>query len=120
MARIFIVDDEESIQFLYKEGLSLRGHEIVGFAYNGDEAIDFLRKQQEKPDIIILDHRMPIKNGVDTLKEIIEEHLAPESKIIFISADPNIKMRVLNLGVAMFIQKPFSLVQLLNKLETMK
>ncbi len=112
-----IVDDEESIQFLFKEGLSLKGHEVIGAAYNGEEALDLLIKTGIKPDIIILDHRMPIKNGIETLKEIKENNIAPQAKIFFISADMSVKALVEKIGVSEFINKPFSLIYLLKKIE---
>ena len=44
MATVYIIDDEDTIQYLYKEALSLEGHKIVGSASNGLKAIEDIEK----------------------------------------------------------------------------
>lgn len=112
MATIFIIDDEETIQFLYKEGLSLEGHKIIGTAHDGLRAIEDISKLKKYPDVIILDHRMPIKNGLDTLKEMKQYKIIAKSIILFITADPTVREEASKLGVTTFIQKPFSIIKL--------
>ena len=72
MTKIFIAEDDRDLQRLYELLLSMSGYQVLGFASNGDEAIEMYKSFQEKPDIVILDYRMPIKNGVDALKGILE------------------------------------------------
>ena len=63
-----------------------------------------------------MDHRMPVKNGIEATKEILK--INNTTKIIFISADRTIKEEVLSLGVVSFIDKPFKiyvLVDVINK-----
>ena len=79
MASIYIIDDEETIQYLYREGLALEGHNIVGSAPNGKQAIEEIENFKSYPDIIILDHRMPIKNGIETLRELKDHKFLPFS-----------------------------------------
>jgi DNA-binding response OmpR family regulator len=112
MATIYIIDDEETIQFLYKEGLTMEGHKIIGTARNGSKAIEEINSFKSYPDIIILDHRMPIKNGLDTLKELKEYKFMNKTKVLFITADPTVKEEAGKLGVTTFIQKPFSILKL--------
>ncbi|MHA1199920.1 MAG: response regulator [Candidatus Heimdallarchaeaceae archaeon] len=112
MATIYIIDDEETIQYLYKEGLTLEGHKIIGTAHNGSKAIEDISNLKKYPDIIILDHRMPIKNGLDTLKEMKEYKIITKTKVLFITADPTVKEEASKLGVTSFIQKPFSIIKL--------
>ena len=64
------------------------------------------RSFKEKPDIIILDYRMPIKNGIDALKEILQ--IDNNSRIIFASADKTIKEEVYSYGAIEFLDKPFT------------
>ena len=109
---MFIIDDEETIQYLYKEGLALEGHKIVGIAQNGLEAISNIEKLKKYPDVIILDHRMPLKTGLETLKDIKEHKMGSKSKILFITADPTVREEAGKLGVTHFIQKPFSIIKL--------
>ena len=54
-----------------------------------------------------MDHRMPLKNGIETTKEILK--MNPETKIIFISADYNIKNKAFKIGAIDFIEKPIDL-----------
>jgi two-component system chemotaxis response regulator CheY len=84
----------------------MSGFQVLGFASNGDEAINMFKNFQEKPDIIILDYRMPIKNGIDALKAILE--VDGNSKIIFASGDRTIKEKVYLHGALGFLDKPFT------------
>jgi len=64
----------------------------------------------EKPDVILLDHRMSIKNGIEVMKEILE--IDNSAKCIFVSADIHIREEVLKLGAVSFKEKPFSFERL--------
>jgi len=70
MKSILIVDDEESIRFLYKEELEEEGY-IVECAQNGEEALEKL--SIFKPDLISLDIKMPVMDGIEALKRIREK-----------------------------------------------
>lgn len=67
--KILVVDDEESIQFLYKEELEEEGF-VVELANNGKEALEKL--SLFKPDLITLDIKMPVMDGIEALKRIRE------------------------------------------------
>jgi CheY-like chemotaxis protein len=70
MKKILIVDDEESIRFLYKEELEEEGY-TVECAKNGEEALEKLILF--KPDLISLDIKMPVMDGIEALKRIREK-----------------------------------------------
>ena len=91
---IFIVEDDLSLQLLYKKILVLNGFEVIATANNGEEAISMYKSFLEKPDIILMDHRMPIKNGIEALREILQ--LDNHSRIIFASADNTVKEEALS------------------------
>ena len=74
MIKIFIVDDDESLHRLYKLILKEAGFEVIETAINGKEAIEKYNKLEIKPDIILMDHRMPGKNGLDSMVEILKTH----------------------------------------------
>ena len=69
MKKIMIVDDEENIRFLYKEELEEDGF-MVELAQNGKEALEKL--PLFKPDLITLDIKMPVMDGIEALKRIRE------------------------------------------------
>jgi two-component system response regulator (stage 0 sporulation protein F) len=70
MKRILVVDDEESIRFLYKEELEEEGF-VVECAKNGEEALEML--SVFKPDLVSLDIKMPVMDGIEALKRIREK-----------------------------------------------
>lgn len=115
MSTIFIVEDDKSIQLLYTKILKLVGFRIIGIANNGEEAISMFREFNDKPEIIIMDHRMPVKNGIEATKEILL--IDNKVKIIFASADKTVKDEALAIGSVGFIDKPFSLDRLVKKIK---
>ncbi|MFX0143143.1 MAG: response regulator [Candidatus Hodarchaeota archaeon] len=107
-----MAEDDRDLQRLYELLLEMSGFKVLGIANNGEEAIKMFKSFPEKPDIIILDYRMPIKNGLDALKEILE--IDHNSRIIFASADKSIKEEVYSYGAKGFLDKPFSHKKLLG------
>ena len=106
MISVLIVEDDLSLQHLYETMLKTFGFKVLAKASNGKEAMDVFLSLENKPDVILMDHRMPVKNGIDTTKEILRSN--SQSKIIFISADKSIKKEALSIGAVHFIEKPFS------------
>jgi len=83
--RILVVDDNESLTALMKEILETAGIYRVETAENGENG--YLAFLQFKPDIILTDIEMPIKNGIEMVKEIRAHH--PGIKTIYMSGDLN-------------------------------
>jgi len=115
MTSVMIVDDELFIVELYRDILQLRGYKVVGTAFDGEEAVRKYASSQEKPDVIIMDHRMPVMNGVEATKEIIRSN--PKQKIIFVSADVLIERDARDAGAAEFLPKPFRMDDLIEKMQ---
>jgi two-component system chemotaxis response regulator CheY len=109
------VDDELSLQRLYEMVLEIHGHEVIGKCCNGDEAVQLYKNSTEKPDLVIMDHRMPIKNGIQATREIKE--LDPNAKIIIATADEEVQEIANSLGVMSFKLKPFSNQRLVNNVK---
>ncbi|MFX1256924.1 MAG: response regulator [Promethearchaeota archaeon] len=111
-----MVEDELSIQKLYRMVLEAYGFKIIGTAKNGEEAVEIYKTFSKTPDLIIMDHRMPIKNGIEASKEILQ--LDRDAKIIIASADNTVKEYYRSIGALSFISKPFSnqtLIKEINK-----
>ena len=75
MARILLVDDERDLLMIYEKLLALEGHDVVDSASNGKEAIEKFGELPIKPDIIIMDYRMPVLDGLVAMKEILKKLL---------------------------------------------
>jgi two-component system chemotaxis response regulator CheY len=94
----------------YREILKIYGFEVVGWAYNGEDAVKEFANLNPRPDVIIMDHRLPMKNGVETTEEILR--IDPSAKVLFVSADTTSRSPALSVGAAGFLRKPFELKEL--------
>lgn len=110
-ARVFVVDDEDFIRDLYKDVFESAGLTVFS-ASNGDEAVNIFKTLKNAPDIIIMDHRMPGKDGIQTTKEILR--INPSVPIIFSSADVSVREQALEAGACSFWAKPFPCSLLVN------
>jgi two-component system chemotaxis response regulator CheY len=115
MPSVLIVDDEPFIHQLYKDILEFNGFDVVGEAYDGEEAIEVYGKMETKPDLIIMDHRMPVKDGVDTTIQI--KKMDDDVTIIFASADSSVRSRAIEAGAKEFLCKPFQIKELVESLK---
>jgi len=110
-ARVFVVDDEDFIRELYRDFFESKGVTVFS-ARNGEEAVKQFQEMKNKPDAIIMDHRMPGKDGIETTKEILR--IDPTVPIIFSSADESVREKALEAGAVSFWAKPFPVGLLVN------
>ena len=107
--RIFIVDDADFIVDMLCLIMREAGYEVVGAAFNGEQAMGAIKKlpSQALPDIITLDLHMPKIDGMETVNRI--RALIPDVKIVLISSDATMRvvMRARDAGIDAFIAKPF-------------
>jgi two-component system chemotaxis response regulator CheY len=105
MARVLVVDDAAFMRKVVSDALAKGGHEVVGEAGNGVEAV--ARFQELKPEVTTLDITMPEKDGLAALKEIIE--LDPAARVIMCSAlgQESKVLESIKLGARDFVVKPF-------------
>ncbi len=104
MAMIMIVDDDIFLHKVLERILILGGHSVVDHAYNGAEALEKYVTLNPKPNIVLMDHRMPIMNGVTATRELIE--LDSKAVIVFISADNSVEAEAIDAGALGFLTKP--------------
>lgn len=107
--RILIVDDEKNIRTTLSAYLLSLGYEQE-IAVNGQEALDKLK--DSKYDLVLLDIKMPVMNGIQILKEM--RKLEDKTNVIMITAYGTIENAVesMKLGAVDFISKPFTLENL--------
>jgi two-component system, chemotaxis family, chemotaxis protein CheY len=104
---VAIVDDENDAVSLLRKSFFLHKIPVSFVAYNGLEAIDLFKQAVRKPNVIIMDHRMPLANGIEATREILA--LDSRVKIIFLSADPTIAEDAMDAGAIGFLKKPVSM-----------
>lgn len=114
MTKVLLVDDANLMHKMIKGFLSERDVEIVD-AVDGEEAIE--KAKEIKPDIVFLDVVMPKKDGIETLKELIE--IYPDIKVVMASSMGTKEkiIEALKLGAVGFLQKPFDEEVFLNKFD---
>jgi len=110
--KVFIVDDEPSLQIFYEQVLNLSGFEVAGIASNGIEAVSMFKSFSNKPKIILMDQRMPEMSGIEASKKILQ--IDNRVKIIFISADASVKEEAISIGAFLFIDKIFTIDELID------
>lgn len=116
MLKIMLVDDHEVVRLGIKALLSnYPEYEVVTEASNAEEAIS--RAVEYKPDVIIMDIRLPGKSGIDATKEIVEE--LPDIKIIMLTsfAEDDLLFDAINAGAYGYILKQIGSDDLLNALD---
>ena len=109
LKKIFIVDDADFIVDMLSLILQDAGHEVVGTAFNGAQALDSIRDlpSASTPDIVTVDFNMPKLSGLETIEGI--RSLAPNAKFVMISshATRTVATMAKDAGVDAFIVKPF-------------
>jgi len=102
---ILIADDNPDMIFLIKKRFEKERFRFVE-AHNGDEAL--IKIKESRPDLILLDLKMPGKNGMDVLKELKEDFELKDIPVIVLTVvdDVEEKIRALEKGASDFLVKP--------------
>jgi two-component system chemotaxis response regulator CheY len=105
MARVLVVDDAAFMRKMVGDALAKGGHEVVGEAGNGIEALS--QFQALKPDLMTLDITMPEKDGLAALADIMAAD--PSAKVVMCSAlgQESKVLEAIKLGAKDFVVKPF-------------
>jgi two-component system cell cycle response regulator CpdR len=111
MARILLVDDEETVRGFLKRGLEIDGHDITT-AIDGGDALDRLAETKGAFDLLLTDIRMPIMDGIALALAAKRDY--PELPILLMTgfADQRERAKGLQAIVADVLTKPFSLADL--------
>jgi two-component system chemotaxis response regulator CheY len=115
MLRILTVDDEPPIQELYEAVLGLAGCELSGQAFDGERAVAMFLESDPRPDLIIMDYRMPVLDGLAATRAILSEDR--RAQIVFISADGSVEKEAREAGAIAFLAKPFALADFIALLK---
>lgn len=112
--RIVIADDEPIIRMDLRRTLENMGHVVTGEAGDGKQAVEMTR--EFKPDVVILDIKMPVMDGIDAAKLISTEGIAP---VLLLTAysQKDLVERARDAGVFAYLVKPFKEADLMPAIE---
>ncbi|MFF3175358.1 ANTAR domain-containing response regulator [Streptomyces sp. NPDC057900] len=103
--RVVIAEDEALIRLDLKEMLEEEGYSVVGEAGDGQQAVELAR--EHKPDLVILDVKMPVLDGISAAEKIAEESIAPVLMLTAFSQRDLVE-RARDAGAMAYLVKPFS------------
>ncbi len=112
--RVIIADDESIIRMDLKEMLTSLGYLIVGEAGDGDSAVNLAREL--RPDLVLMDIKMPGLDGIGAAKVLTEEKIAP---VLFLTAfsQKELVEGAKEAGVVAYLVKPFRESELVPAIE---
>lgn len=112
--RVVIAEDEALIRLDLKEMLEEEGFQVVGEAGDGETAVSLT--QQTKPDLVILDVKMPVMDGITAAEQIARDRIAPVVMLTAFSQRDLVE-RAREAGAMAYLVKPFSKSDLLPAIE---
>ncbi|MCK0173309.1 ANTAR domain-containing response regulator [Mycolicibacterium sp. F2034L] len=112
--RVLIAEDEALIRMDLAEMLRDEGYDIVGEAGDGQEAVELA--ENLKPDLVIMDVKMPRRDGIDAASEIAAKRIAP---IVILTAFSQRELveRARDAGAMAYLVKPFNVNDLIPAIE---
>ena len=112
--RVLIAEDEALIRLDLAEMLREEGYQIVGEAGDGQEAVDLA--ESLRPDLVIMDVKMPRRDGIDAAAEIAAKRIAP---VVLLTAfsQRDLVEKARDAGAMAYLVKPFSISDLIPAIE---
>lgn len=112
--KVLVIDDSPFVFKAVTKALENTEWEVVGNALDGQLGID--KYIETRPDVITLDVTMPVMDGLETARKLVE--INPNVKIIMLSAmgDETLLNEARDIGIKFFLTKPFRPEALQNKL----
>ena len=112
--RVLIAEDEALIRLDLAEMLREEGYDVVGEAGDGQEAVELAERL--RPDLVIMDVKMPRRDGIDAAAEIAQKRIAP---IVVLTAFSQRELveRARDAGAMAYLVKPFSITDLIPAIE---
>jgi response regulator NasT len=112
--RVLIAEDEALIRLDLKEMLEEEGYIVVGEAGDGQQAIDLAI--EHRPDVVILDVKMPVLDGLSAAERIVADQIAPVVMLTAFSQRELVE-RAVEAGAMAYVVKPFGKADLIPAIE---
>jgi len=112
--RVLVAEDEALIRLDLKEMLEEEGYDVVGEAADGEQAV--MLAQELKPDLVILDVKMPVLDGISAAEQIVAARIAPVVMLTAFSQRELVE-RAVEAGAMAYLVKPFAKSDLLPTIE---
>lgn len=109
--KILVVEDNELQRQLYREELEQEGYEVE-VALDGDNAL--AKVAENKPDLIVLDIELPNRDGIETMRKLLEDH--PDMPIILNSAYAHYKSNFISWGAQAYLIKTSDTSRLIEEI----
>jgi DNA-binding NarL/FixJ family response regulator len=106
--KVMIADDTDSVRFALRLALEYLGHEVVGFAADGHEAIE--KYGSMHPDLIVMDVRMPRMDGL-TCTALLSK-TDPSARVVVVTGSRTTESEAREAGARGFLEKPFDVTDL--------
>jgi response regulator NasT len=112
--RVVVAEDEALIRLDLVEMLTEAGYEVVGQAGDGEAAIEITEK--EKPDLVVMDVKMPKLDGISAAERIANQRIAP---VVILTAfsQRDLVERARDAGAMAYLTKPFTIEDLVPAIE---
>ena len=112
--RVVVAEDEALIRLDLVEMLTEAGYEVVGQAGDGEAAISITEK--EKPDLVVMDVKMPKLDGISAAERIANQRIAP---VVILTAfsQRDLVERARDAGAMAYLTKPFTIEDLMPAIE---
>ncbi len=114
MDKILFVHNDSSLLCLYQEELSEEGYKVI-LAKDGKKALSEFMK--EKPQVVVLDIRIPVMDGIETLNALLGKDR--QAQVILNTAFPQYKEKFMTWGAAAYLVKSSDLTELKQKIRAL-
>ncbi len=115
MPTVLVVDDDRELSHCLAVRLQSAGFEVMS-ASDGVEGLEVARSA--KPDAIVMDVRMPRKDGLTALRELRTDSGIKSTPVIMLSASIRDQQNALQAGASYFVRKPYEANEVLSAIES--
>ena len=111
--RILVVDDDRDIRETIVDALESAGYDVIS-AVDGVDALERLRREEQRPSLILLDLMMPRMNGMELWEELARVKTWARIPIVVVSADAQGRAHAATMGAVGYLRKPMGLRELFS------